>query len=100
MKKKGVFMPYKDKSKYKSEAYQEYMRNYQRSWHQRNRARRIARVNERKARIWEFYNQKATLECSQCGENHPATLQFHHCILRKRTLIFVKDIASSALTKK
>ena len=72
-------MPYKDKSKYKSEAYREYMRNYQRSWHQRNRARRIAKVYERKERIWEFYNQlKATLECARCGENHPATLQFHH----------------------
>jgi hypothetical protein len=72
-------MPYKDKSKYKTEAYREYMRNYQRSWHQRNKARRIAKVYERKERIWEFYNQlKATLECAQCGENHPATLQFHH----------------------
>ena len=72
-------MPWKDKSKYKSEAYREYMRDYQRSWHQRNRARRIAKVYERKERIWEFYNQlKATLECARCGENHPATLQFHH----------------------
>jgi hypothetical protein len=72
-------MPFKDKSKYKSEAYREYMRNYQRSWHQRNRARRIAKVYERKERLWEFYNQlKATLECAQCGESHPATLQFHH----------------------
>jgi hypothetical protein len=72
-------MPYKDKSKYKSDAYREYMRNYQRSWHQRNRARRIAKVYERKERLWEFYNQlKSTLECAQCGENHPATLQFHH----------------------
>ena len=72
-------MPWKDKSKYKSEAYREYMRDYQRSWHQRNRARRIAKVYERKGRIPEFYNQlKATLECARCGENHPATLQFHH----------------------
>ena len=72
-------MPWKDKSKYKSEAYREYMRNYQRTWHQRNRARRIANVYERKKRLWEFYNQlKATLECARCGENHPATLQFHH----------------------
>ena len=72
-------MPWKDKSKYKSEAYREYMRDYQRSWHQRNRARRIAKIYERKERILEFYNQlKATLECARCGENHPATLQFHH----------------------
>lgn len=26
-----------------------------------------------------FYNQlKENLECARCGENHPATLQFHH----------------------
>jgi hypothetical protein len=85
MKKKRVFMPYKDKSKYKSEAYREYMRNYQKSWHQRNRVRRIAKVYERKERILEFYNQlKATLECARCGENHPATLQFHHCDPQKK----------------
>ncbi len=72
-------MPWKDKSKYKSEAYREYMRNYQRDWHQRNKVQRIARVHERKERLWEFYHQlKATLECARCGENHPATLQFHH----------------------
>ncbi len=72
-------MPWKDKSRYKSEAYREYMRNYQRSWHQRNKARRIAKIYERKEQLWEFYSQlKATSECAQCGENHPATLQFHH----------------------
>jgi len=72
-------MPWKDKSKYRTEAYREYMRSYQRSWHQRNKARRIARIYERKERLWEFYNQlKATSECDHCGENHPATLEFHH----------------------
>src|SRR5207248_2715689 len=72
-------MPWKDKSKYRTEAYREYMRSYQRSWHQRNKAKRNAKVYERKEQLWEFYNQlKATLECAHCGENHPATLQFHH----------------------
>lgn len=72
-------MPWKDKNKYKSEAYQEYMRNYQRSWHQRNKAQRLAHALERKKQIRTFYNQlKENLECARCGENHPATLQFHH----------------------
>ena len=26
----------------------------------------------------EFMAWKATLFCTQCGENHPATLDFHH----------------------
>ena len=27
---------------------------------------------------------KATLKCARCGENHPATLQFHHCDPQKK----------------
>lgn len=72
-------MPWKDKSKYQTEAYREYMRNYQRAWHQRHRAKRIMRVQERRDKLREFYKQlKENLACTQCGENHPATLQFHH----------------------
>ena len=72
-------MPWKDKSKYRTEAYREYKRSYQRNWHQRNKVGRIAKIYERKGRLWEFYNQlKANSECAHCGEKHPATLQFHH----------------------
>ena len=72
-------MRWKDKSKYKAEAYREYMRSYQRAWHQRHKTKRIAKIRERKERLREFLKQqKETLECSQCGENHPATLHFHH----------------------
>jgi hypothetical protein len=72
-------MPWKDKSKYKTEAYREYMRNYQKSWHQKNKAQRLARALERKEQMRVFYNQlKENLACAQYGENHPATLQFHH----------------------
>ncbi len=72
-------MPWKDKSKYRSEEYQEYMRNYQKSWHQKNKAQRLAHAHERKEQMRLFYNQlKESLECAQCGESHPATLQFHH----------------------
>jgi hypothetical protein len=78
-------MPWKDKSKYKSEAYREYMRNYQRSWHQRHKAKRLTKIYERRERLWEFYNQlKENLECTQCGESHPATLQFHHLDPQKK----------------
>jgi hypothetical protein len=77
----------KDKSKYRTEAYREYMRNYQKSWHQKNKAQRLAHALERKKQMRVFYNQlKATLECAQCGENHPATLQFHHRDPQKKDL--------------
>ncbi len=72
-------MPWKDKSRYRSEEYREYMRDYQRDWHQKNKVKRVAQVHERKDRLWAFYNQlKETLQCNKCGEKHPATLQFHH----------------------
>jgi transcription elongation factor Elf1 len=72
-------MPWEDKSKYRSDAYREYMRNYQKDWHQQNKAQRLARAHERKEQLRVFYNKlKENLECAQCGENHPATIQFHH----------------------
>src|SRR6266852_5679529 len=72
-------MPFKDRSRYQSEEWKEYQRNYQRSWHQRHRAKRLARMYERKAAIYEYVqNIKSQLCCVDCGQQHPATLHFHH----------------------
>lgn len=72
-------MPFKDKSRYQSEEWKEYQRNYQRSWHQRNRVKRLAKSYQRKEVIYEYIqNIKSHLCCVDCGEQHPATLQFHH----------------------
>ena len=67
------------KERYQSEKWKEYQRTYHRSWHQRNREKRLARIYERKAAIYEYVqNMKSQLSCVNCGERHPATLQFHH----------------------
>ena len=72
-------MPFKDRSRYQSEEWKEYQRNYQRSWHQRHKAKRLARIYERKAATYEYVQEiKSQLCCADCGERHPATLQFHH----------------------
>ena len=76
-------MPFRDKSRYQSEEWKEYQRNYQRSWHQRHRAERLARLRQRKAVIKatasEYtQNLKSQLCCVDCGQRHPATLHFHH----------------------
>ncbi len=72
-------MPWKDKDKYKSERYREYIRQYNKGWYQRHKAHRLAQNYERKARMYELYQQiKAELRCADCGETHPATLHFHH----------------------
>lgn len=72
-------MPFKDKSRYQSEEYKEYQRNYQRAWHQRNKARRLAKIYARRAAIYEYiHSVKEKHYCADCGQQHPATLQFHH----------------------
>jgi hypothetical protein len=72
-------MAFKDKDRYHSEEYKEYQRNYQRGWHQRHKAKRLARMYEKKAATYEYVqNIKSQLRCVDCGERHPAALQFHH----------------------
>ncbi len=72
-------MPFKDRSRYQSEEWKEYQRNYQRTWHQRHRTMRLARMYARKATIHDYMqNVKNQLCCVNCGQRHPATLHFHH----------------------
>lgn len=67
------------KERYQSEKWKEYQRTYHRKWHQRHREKRLARMYERKADIYQYVqNMKSQLYCVDCGERHPATLQFHH----------------------
>ena len=67
------------KERYQSEKWKEYQRTYHRKWHQRHREKRLARMYERKAAIYQYVqNMKSQLYCVDCGERHPATLQFHH----------------------
>ena len=70
-------MPLKDR--YQSEKWKEYQRTYHRLWHQRNKEKRLARFYEKRTAIYEYIqNIKSQLRCADCGEQHPATLQFHH----------------------
>jgi len=63
-------MPYKDKEK---------QRQAQRRYRERNRVKCNDRCdnNKRELRRW-FKEYKKTLCCSECPENHPACLDFHH----------------------
>ena len=80
-------MPFKDKNRYQSEEWKEYQRNYQRGWYERHKTKRIALIYERKAAIYEYIQDiKNQLYCADCGEQHPATLQFHHLKLRRQDI--------------
>jgi uncharacterized membrane protein (UPF0182 family) len=59
------------------------VRKYNRDYYQRNREQLLKNQAEKNKRFAEnrrkwLVDYKKTLECARCGENHPATLTFHH----------------------
>ena len=72
---KSAFLPKEPLTK----EYLEKKRAWDRSYYQRHKIKRQAANYERRARLYEYLQQiKAKARCGYCGENHPATLQFHH----------------------
>lgn len=57
----------------------EYQKKYHKVWYEKNKQARIKQIHERRDtnRLWvkEYKQDKC---CSQCGESHPATFDFHH----------------------
>ncbi len=57
----------------------EKMRQYRRDWYSKNQEHAKEKVIERKNAIKKWFKEiKGQLRCEQCGENHPACLEFHH----------------------
>jgi len=59
------------------------IRKYNREYYLRNRTHLLNKQREKNRRFAEsrrkwIIDYKRTLECVRCGENHPATLTFHH----------------------
>lgn len=48
-------------------------------YYQANKPYYMERAKKRQAELRDWYREiKAGLSCQECGESHPATLQFHH----------------------
>ena len=63
-------MPFKD---------QERRKEYRRQWYLKNKLSERNHVKRRKREIQDWFKEyKISLKCSRCGENHPATIDFHH----------------------
>ncbi len=63
-------MPYKDPEK---------RRECRRRWYHNNKESEKAHIKKRKKEIRNWFNEfRKTLKCEKCGEDHPATLDFHH----------------------
>ena len=61
------------------------IREYNRSYYQRNREQLLRKQAEKNRRFADtrrkwLVEYKKTLKCVRCGESHPATLTFHHRI--------------------
>jgi len=63
-------MPYKDPEK---------RREYRRKWYSKNKKSEKEHIVRRKKEIRKWFLEfRSKLKCTKCGENHPATLDFHH----------------------
>lgn len=61
------------------DANQDKIREYRRDWYSRNKKHAQQKVNDRKRRMRRWLQlYKQTLCCYECGEDHPAALDFHH----------------------
>ena len=67
-------MPYADPKKRRA-----YAKEYSRKYYAEHKERLKERSNNRKADLRQWFRDlKTTLSCEECGQNHPATLDFHH----------------------
>jgi len=72
-------MPIKDPEERKRK-HKEYSRNY----YLANKEKVLAATTAAKKKAREQWQEfKATLACEKCGQNHPATLDFHHIVRDK-----------------
>lgn len=71
----------RERKKKTREDNEEYYKKYRKEHYQKNKEAYKQRTKERKKlykQAWADY--KSTLSCVQCGQNHPATLDFHHVV--------------------
>ena len=56
-------------------------REYSKKHYRANKAKYLVRIsNSKRLAKQQFQEFKARLACVKCGENHPATLDFHHVV--------------------
>lgn len=89
--------PFKDPERRK-----EYQREYHRkTWYPDHKLDRMGRSKRRKQELIEWYREyKKTLRCVDCGQDHPATLEFHHLDPSKKEVMVSKLIHETSSMRK
>lgn len=84
-------MPYKSKAKQKAALQKHYLDNKQDY---------VKRANDRREGVKALLQEiKATKSCIECGESHPACLDFHHRDRSEKVITISKGVTSNRLTK-
>lgn len=69
-------------------------RTYDRAWYRKNRSKHTNWKKSRRVSLKAWFRElKSTLTCENCGESHPACLQFHHKIKDNK----IGDVSSMLL---
>lgn len=56
-----------------------YFREYNKGWYQRHKERLLEKRRQHNQELRAWLNKyKSKLCCTNCGESHPACIQFHH----------------------
>lgn len=75
-------------------------KKYGKAHYEKNKADYVARAAEARKKgreQWQLY--KSTLCCQKCGENHPATFDFHH-VVRHPDNVKIHRLLGSGMFKK
>jgi hypothetical protein len=85
--------PFKDPERRK-----EYHRKYHKeTWYPNHKLDRIERSKQKRRELVEWYREyKKTLRCADCGQDHPATLEFHHLDPTKKDALVSRLIATTS----
>jgi hypothetical protein len=84
--------PFKDPERRK-----QFHRKYHKEiWYPSHKQERIERSKRQKLELTAWYREyKKTLRCEDCGQDHPATLEFHHLNPTKKDFNVSRLIAQS-----
>ena len=71
-----------------------YFREYNKGWYQRHKDRLFDKRRQHKEELKAWLRRyKSQLYCIECGENHPACLQFHHLNREEKSFAISSAIA-------
>jgi transcription elongation factor Elf1 len=96
-KDKAMASPFKDPER-RRQYHQQY---HKEKWYPLHKEERMKRSKQQRQDLVKWYQEyKKTLKCADCGQNHPATLEFHHLDPAQKEVNVSRLIADSTSMRK